>query len=156
MNKVWGEHFLRTDINLLSQRRTYFYKAHFCILQNIWHGIVCLFVLPWGNGLPRWFIGKESTCQCRRCRFHPWVGKIAWRRKWQPTPVFLPGKSHGRRSLVGYSPLGQKSQIWLSNRACTMNKCILNECLHHKMAYTIFFYPRITWKIFQLTVGLHG
>ena len=38
----------------------------------------------------------------------PWVRKIAWRRKWQPTPVFLPGKSHGRRSLAGYSPWGQK------------------------------------------------
>ena len=35
--------------------------------------------------------------------FYPWVGKIPWRRKWQPTPVFLPGKSHGQRSLVGYS-----------------------------------------------------
>ena len=36
-------------------------------------------------------------------RFNPWVGKIPWRRKWQPIPVFSPGKSHGRRSLVGYS-----------------------------------------------------
>ena len=40
--------------------------------------------------------------------FAPWVGKIPWRRKWQPTPVFLPGESHGRRSLVGYSPRGRK------------------------------------------------
>ena len=41
---------------------------------------------------------KEPTCQCRRykrCGFHPWVRKIPWRRKWQPTPVFLPGESHG-------------------------------------------------------------
>ena len=38
----------------------------------------------------------------------PWVGKISWRRKRQPTPVLLPGKSHGRRSLVGYSPWGRK------------------------------------------------
>ena len=45
--------------------------------------------------LPRWLSGKESSCQCRRCRFDPWVGKIPWRRKQQPTPVFLPGKSHG-------------------------------------------------------------
>ena len=55
--------------------------------------------------------GKESPCQCRRCRkcgFHPWVGKIPWRRKGQPTPVFLPGECHGRRSLVGYSPRGHK------------------------------------------------
>ena len=50
--------------------------------------------------LTRWCSGKESTCKCRRCKgrsFHPWVGKIPWRGKWQPTPVFLPGKSHSRR-----------------------------------------------------------
>ena len=54
--------------------------------------------------LPGWCSGKESTCQFRRHGFDPWVGKIPWRRKWQPTPVFLSGKSHGQRSLVGYSP----------------------------------------------------
>ena len=62
-------------------------------------------------GLPRWLSGKESACQCRRpkrCRFDPWVGKMPWRRAWPPTPVFLPGKSHGQRSLVGYSPWGQR------------------------------------------------
>ena len=56
-------------------------------------------------------VGKESTCQFRRhkrCRFDPWVGKIPWRRKWQPTPVFLPGKSQGQRSLVCYSSWGHK------------------------------------------------
>ena len=52
----------------------------------------------------RWFSGKEFACQFRRCRFHPCVGKIPWRRKWQPTPVFLSGESHGQRSLVGYCP----------------------------------------------------
>ena len=41
---------------------------------------------------------------CGRPGFNPWVGKIPWRRKWQPTPALLPGESHGRRSLVGYSP----------------------------------------------------
>ena len=49
-------------------------------------------------GLTRWHSGKESTCQCRRCKrrgFNPWVGKIPWSRKWQPTSVFLPGKFHG-------------------------------------------------------------
>ena len=44
----------------------------------------------------------------RRCRLDPWVGKIPWRKKWQPIPVFLPGKSHGQRSLVGNCPLGHK------------------------------------------------
>ena len=54
--------------------------------------------------LSRWLSCKESARQCRRHGFDPWVGKILWRRKWQPTPVFLPGESHGQRSLVGYSP----------------------------------------------------
>ena len=59
--------------------------------------------------------GKDSACQCRRCtrsRFDPWVGKIPWRRAWQPTPGFLPGESPGQgiaqRSLVGCSPWGCK------------------------------------------------
>ena len=61
-------------------------------------------------GFPWWLSGKESACQCRRHkrRFDPWIGTIPWRRKWQPTPVFLPGKSHGRGSPVGYSPWGCK------------------------------------------------
>ena len=57
--------------------------------------------------LPRWHSGKELTCQCRRhrcCGFDPWIRKTPWRRKWQPTPVFLPRKFHGQRSLVPYSP----------------------------------------------------
>ena len=45
------------------------------------------------GGLPRWLSGKESICQWRRWGLDPWVGKIPWKRKWQPTPVFLPGKS---------------------------------------------------------------
>ena len=54
---------------------------------------------------------KNPAFQCRRHKrpwFDPWVGKISWRREWQPTPVFLPGESHGQRSLVGYSPWGSK------------------------------------------------
>ena len=52
-----------------------------------------------------------SAYECRRCRrqeFSHWVRKIPWRGKWQPTPVFLPGKFHGQRSLVGYSPWGHR------------------------------------------------
>ena len=55
--------------------------------------------------------GKEPACQCRRhkrCGFDPWVGKIPWRRGWQPIPVFLSGKSHRQRSLEGYAPQGLK------------------------------------------------
>jgi len=41
---------------------------------------------------PKWHSGKETACQCKRYSFDPWVGKIPWRKKWQPTPVSLPGK----------------------------------------------------------------
>ena len=51
---------------------------------------------------------KNLPAMQERPGFDPWVGKIPWRRKWQPNPVFLPGKSHGQRSLVGYSPWGHK------------------------------------------------
>ena len=53
--------------------------------------------------------GKEPACHCRRHKKHgfdPWVGKIPWRKAWQPTPVFLPRESHAQKSLVGYSPQG--------------------------------------------------
>ena len=63
------------------------------------------------RGFPGGSSGKEPACQCRRDkrhRFHPWVGKIPWRRAWQPTPLFLQGESHGQRSLVGYGPQGRK------------------------------------------------
>ena len=62
-------------------------------------------------GLPRWHSGKESACQCRRCKrraLDPWARKMPWSRKWQPTLVFVLGKFNGQRSLVGYSPWGTK------------------------------------------------
>ena len=52
--------------------------------------------------------------------FNPWLRKIPWRRKWQPTPVSLPGKSHGQRSLLGYRPWEHKESDmaeWLKHRA---------------------------------------
>ena len=61
---------------------------------------------PRSLGFPSITNGKESVCLCKRGkrhRFDPWVGKISWRRKWQPTPVVLPGESHEQRSLVSYS-----------------------------------------------------
>ena len=67
--------------------------------------------------------GKEPAYQCKRhkkCGFNPWVREIPWRRKWQPTPVFLPGECHGQRSLVGYNPWGHKeSDMTESNLAHT-------------------------------------
>ena len=65
-------------------------------------------------GFPGGASGKEPVCQCSRCKrpgFDPWVGKFPWRRKWQPIPVFLPGKSHGQRSLA--------KEFDMSEHACT-------------------------------------
>ena len=82
---------------------------------------VCLY---WGMGhyiliFPVYSIyGLPRRRQCRRrkrCGFNPWVGKIPWRRAWQPTPEFLPGESHGQRSLAVYSPWGHKE--WATTEA---------------------------------------
>ena len=88
---VWGMVFQPPDVKYVKQ----------------WIWILFISV----QGLPSWYSGKESACQCRswkRHRFIPWVEKIPWSWKWQPTPVFLPGESHGQRSLVGYIPWGHK------------------------------------------------
>jgi len=67
-------------------------------------GVLDLF---WKECFPGGASDKELACQCRRCKrhgFNSWVRKIPWRRAWQPLPGFLPGESHGQRSLAGYSP----------------------------------------------------
>ena len=71
--------------------------------------------------LPRWLSGKESTCQYRRPRLDPRVGKIPWRRKWQPTPVFFPGKSHRQGHVAGCSPWGhvELDTTQVTEHACT-------------------------------------
>ena len=80
--------------------------------------------MTWGlrRHLAKRHNGEESACQCRRhkrCRFDPWVGKIPWRRKWQPALVVLHGKLCGQRSLVGCSPWIAKTWTQLSNWAYT-------------------------------------
>ena len=68
----------------------------------------CLFLTIYLFGFLGGGVVKESTCQCWRHGFDPWVRRISCRRKWQPTPVFFPGQSHGQRSLAGYNPWGHK------------------------------------------------
>ena len=70
--------------------------------------------------------GKESACQCRRCKrrgSNPWVMKIPWRKAWQPTPIFLPGESHGQRRLqhigsqrVGHNRSDLAHTHWLCHK----------------------------------------
>ena len=80
---------------------------------------------------------KESASKAVRQGFDPWVWKIPWRRAWLPTPVFLPGEYHGRRSLSGYSPRGLKESDQATEHACNakMNptaktQTLLILCIH--------------------------
>ena len=81
-------------------------------------------------GLSRWLSGKGSTCQRRRCRFHPSVGKIPWRRKWQPTPVLLPGKPQRQMSLAEDSPWGHRVRHDLATKQ--EQQYIQQIILHYK------------------------
>ena len=101
------------------------FSKNFIVFDLIFRSMILL-------GLPWWCSGKESTCQFRRyrrCSFDPWFGKIPWRRKWQPTPVFLVGKSHGQRSLAGYSPWGCKESDLTSQ--LKNNKMILLKLIFY-------------------------
>ena len=96
--------------------------------------------------LPRWLSGKEFACQCRRHGSDPWVRKIPWRRKWQPAPVFLTGKSHGQRSLKGYSPWGNKRVghdlatkiITVTRRNISLLSMML--ALGHRLCWAVCYY----------------
>ena len=74
------------------------------------------------QGFPGGTDGKEPACQCRRCGFDSWVGKIPWRRAWQTTLVFLPGESHGQRSLAGYIVHGV-AKSWTGLKQLSMHAC---------------------------------
>ena len=89
-------------------------------------------------GFPGGSIGKESACSVGELCLIPGLGKMSWRRKWQPTPVFLPRESHGQRSLAGYSPWGRKKSdtterliLYLTlNSACLFLKVLIAQsCL---------------------------
>ena len=120
--------FLTQGLNpgLPHRRQTLYHLSHQGILHTKCHimksqWLCLLFFRSYaGTLLPRWLSGKKSACQSKKCRRHPldpWVGKIPWRRKWQSTTIFLPRKSCGQRSLMGYSPQSRKESDkteWLS------------------------------------------
>ena len=78
--------------------------------------------------------GKEFACQCRRHGFDPWVRKIPRRRKWRPTPAFLPGKFHGQRRLADYRPWGSKE--WDTTEHTHTYVCV---CVCVFLFFLIFF-----------------
>ena len=107
----------KTQIYTLIAKRVTSYKSKLVGLKS------------WASWCLRW----ERIClQCRRPGFDPWIEKIPWRRAWQPTPVFLPGESHGQRSLVGYSPWGCKelhTTEWLTHTHTLKSYCSVQRGL---------------------------
>ena len=104
-------------------------------IKKMWYihiSHVYILYIQYRKGLPWWLRWHRIRLQCGRPGFDPWVGKIPWRRSWQPMPVFLPGESHGERSLVGHSPSGCKeSHNWLpfththTHTAAERNKVVI-------------------------------
>ena len=87
--------------------------------------------------LPLWLSSKESTYKCRRPRrneFSPSVGKIPWRRAWLPPPVFLPGKSHGQRSLAGCRLWGRRVGHSRTEQVCYTSVHCLESLKAHSIA----------------------
>ena len=129
----------------------------------------CIYVFELQFYLPWWLIRIESSYQCRRGMFDPWIKKMPWRRKWQPTPVFLPGKSHGQKSLVRYSPWGLKVIHDLATKQQTVPRngiaitLFLEDVVHkhththtkillkHKKEWNDAFCP-VTWTDLEIII----
>ena len=109
--RAWGEH----GRHLCGPRYEVPFPPPFSPLSTVWTTIDtfhCSQGLKHTKGPSLVAQPKRICLPNRRPGFKPWAGKIPWRRKWQPTPVILLGKSYGQRSLVGYSPWGHK---WVRN-----------------------------------------
>ena len=102
-------------------------------------------IIVWG--LPTWHTGEEPTCQCRRhkrCRFHPWVREIPWKRKWKPASYSCPEKFHGQRSQVGCSLWSHKELAMAEGLStCTVLNELRKFLYSQKNDYlgTYFEYP---------------
>ena len=107
---------------------------------------------------------KRMPCQCRRCKkcgFDPWVRKAPWSRKWQPTPVFLPGKFHGQRSLAGYNPWCHKESD-TTKYACRKCMCsvlfridkdLLESCSHVLSFSSVVLWSH--WSAWSITYQMN-
>ena len=90
---------------------------------------------------PLWVKKLHNSClQCRRPGFDPWVRKIPWRGKWQPILVLLPGKSHGQRSLVDYSPWDLKESDTTSDFTFTFFQYSREFCPRLSLFFCLFFF----------------
>ena len=126
-------------------------KLVLLILKHQINGIICYLCFPDGAS------DKEPACQCIRCKrygFNPWVGKIPWRRKWQPTPVFLPGKEvSGKLHSMG-------SQRVRYNRATEHTHALQGHCSPSRSSsvpsLSCFFFCLFCRKLDPTVRKIHG
>ena len=90
---------------------------------------------------------------CKRHVFDPWVGKIPWSRKWQPAPVFLPGESHGQRSLVGYSLWGHRESDLTERLRLSTAHSDCCEAVPHWSFHLHLSNNEQCWETFHVAVG---
>ena len=108
--------FQKSYIEFFQRNETSFYHVFWQYVFNILTLFIYLFLFYFWASLAAQMV--KNLLPCRRCVFNPWVRKIAFRREWLPTPVFLPGKCHGQRSLASCSPWGLKesdTRDWATN-----------------------------------------
>ena len=122
-----------------------------------------LWVSAWVSGFQSGASGKEPTCQCRRlkrCGFDLWVRKISWRRKWQPTSVFLPRQFHGQMNWMGYSSWVHKESDMterLSTHIIILNGERLNALyLRSGTRQPCLFSPLIISIVLKVYLVQHG
>ena len=121
----YAVHNIQDDHRVVEEQKTNPLRDIYEHIILIYH--IYSYIYIYKYGLPRWHSGKESTCQFRRHqkhRFHPWVRKISYSRKWQPIPGFLPGKFHGKRSLADYSPRGCKELDMTEQMSTHPDMCV--------------------------------
>ena len=107
-------------------------------------------------GLPWWLSGQESTCQCRRHRFNSWVRKLPWRRKWQPTSVFLPGKPMDRGAW--WATIHRVAQSQTQLKRLSMHACMNSVYMSIPISQVILLLHTVTsWlsiRLFSTSVSL--
>ena len=103
-------------------------------------------------GFPGWLSGKEPACQCRRCGCNPWVKTIHWKRKWQPTPVFSSGESHGQGSLAGYSPQDLKE----SDTTEQPNDILFWILFHYRLLQVLVLHSRSLLSVLYIIMCIRS
>ena len=100
------------------------------------------------GSLTSWWLRWLRVClQCRRSRLDPWVGKILWTGKWQPTPVLLPGKSHGQRSMVGYiQGVAESRHNWVTSLSLSFLGSLVSEMVKNLLVMQETQVPSLGWE----------